>query len=46
LKYLNAGNYAGAAGQFGVWVMGGGVKLPGLVARRETEMKLFTNADI
>jgi lysozyme len=41
LKYLNAGNYAGAADQFGVWVFGGGVKLAGLVTRRETEAALF-----
>jgi lysozyme len=41
LKVLNAGDYAGAAGQFGVWVCGGGVKLPGLVARREAEAALF-----
>jgi lysozyme len=41
LKYLNAGNYVGAAEQFSVWVFGGGVKLPGLVTRREAERKLF-----
>ena len=41
LKYLNAGNYAGAAGQFGVWVYGGGEKLAGLVTRRQTETAMW-----
>lgn len=41
LNLLNSGNYAGAAAQFGVWVYGGGKKLPGLVARREAERQLF-----
>jgi lysozyme len=38
LKILNTENYAGAAGQFGEWVYGGGVKLPGLVQRRDAEV--------
>jgi GH24 family phage-related lysozyme (muramidase) len=41
LKLLNAGDYSGAAGQFGVWVYGGGKKLPGLVTRRASEAALF-----
>lgn len=41
LRLLNAGDYAGAAGQFGRWVNGGGKRLPGLVARREAERVLF-----
>jgi lysozyme len=41
LKMLNAGNYAGAAGQFGAWVYGGGVELPGLVIRRQAEAAIF-----
>ncbi len=45
LKLLNAGDYAGAAGQFGRWVYAtvNGVKtqLPGLVARRAAELALF-----
>lgn len=41
LKLLNAGDYKGAAVQFGVWVRGGGVELPGLVRRRAAERKLF-----
>lgn len=44
LKVLNMGNYAGAAAQFRVWVYGGGVKLSGLVKRRESEVALFAIA--
>lgn len=41
LKKLNAGDYQGAAAEFDKWVMGGGVKLPGLVRRRKAERELF-----
>jgi lysozyme len=41
LRELNAGNTAGAAVQFLVWVYAGGVKLPGLVTRRQAEADLF-----
>lgn len=41
LRKVNAGDFAGAAAEFGKWVKGGGVKLPGLVSRREAEIKLF-----
>ncbi|MBK1837601.1 lysozyme [Azospirillum sp. YIM B02556] len=45
LKLLNAGDYAGADGQFGRWVYatvnGKPTKLPGLVARRAAEAALF-----
>ncbi|MFZ0312971.1 MAG: lysozyme [Candidatus Korobacteraceae bacterium] len=41
LRELNAGNTAGAAAQFLVWVYAGGVKLPGLVKRRQAEAALF-----
>lgn len=41
LKKLNAGDYAGAGAEFDKWVMGGGVKLPGLVRRRKAERDLF-----
>jgi lysozyme len=41
LKLLNAGNYLGAAQQFGRWVKGGGKELPGLVRRRKAERELF-----
>lgn len=43
LKKLNAGDYAGAAGEFGKWVNGGKPlrPLPGLVRRRAKERDLF-----
>ena len=41
LRLLNAGDYAGAAGQFGRWINAGGKPLAGLVRRREAERKLF-----
>ena len=41
LRKLNAGDRAGAAEQFGVWKMGGGKVLPGLVSRRAEEAALF-----
>lgn len=41
LRELNAGNTAGAAAQFLVWVYAGGVQLPGLVKRRQAEAALF-----
>lgn len=40
-KLLNAGQYKDAAGQFQRWVYDNGVKLNGLVKRRETEKQLF-----
>ncbi len=41
LKCLNRKDYDAAAFQFTRWIYGGGEKLPGLVARREAEQKLF-----
>lgn len=41
LRLLNAGNYVGAAQQFGRWTKGGGKELPGLVRRRKAERELF-----
>lgn len=41
LKKLNAGDYAGAADEFGRWVNADGRKLPGLVERRAAEKALF-----
>jgi len=41
LRMLNAGNYVGAANQFGRWVYGSGRPLPGLVKRRAFERALF-----
>lgn len=43
LKKLNAGDYAGATGEFGRWVNAGGKKLPGLVTRRAAEAALFAS---
>lgn len=44
LRLLNAGNYVGAADQFQRWNRSGGQVLPGLVARRAAEVKLFKGA--
>ncbi|MDQ9019931.1 lysozyme [Acinetobacter sichuanensis] len=44
LKKLNAGDYKGAAAQFGVWVKAGGKRMQGLVNRRAVERKLFEKA--
>jgi lysozyme len=41
LKRLNDGDYAGAAAEFSRWVMAGGFKQPGLVARRQVERTMF-----
>ncbi|EOX8980492.1 lysozyme [Enterobacter hormaechei] len=41
LKKLNAGDYDGAAREFGRWIHAGGKALPGLVRRREAERALF-----
>ena len=41
LRRLNAGDHAGAAEQFGVWVRSGGADSPGLIARRAAERRLF-----
>ncbi|POT54650.1 lysozyme [Citrobacter amalonaticus] len=41
LKKLNAGDYNGAASEFGRWVNVGGKPQPGLVRRREAESELF-----
>jgi lysozyme len=44
LKKLNAGDYAGAAAEFGKWVKASGRTLPGLVTRRAAERALFERA--
>ncbi|CAI1182868.1 lysozyme [Serratia proteamaculans] len=41
LRKLNAGDKQGAADEFGKWVNAGGVRLNGLVKRREAERELF-----
>lgn len=45
LKRLNAGDYQGAASEFGKWVKAGGKVLPGLVRRRKEEAALFLTPD-
>lgn len=42
LKKLNAGDYTGAAAEFGKWVNAGGVPLQGLIKRRAAEREMFT----
>jgi lysozyme len=41
LSLVNAGDYDGAAAQFGKWVYAGGQVLEGLVRRRAAEANLF-----
>lgn len=41
LHKLNAGDYAGAADQFGRWIFAGGKPMPGLVSRRAAERSMF-----
>lgn len=41
LKLVNAGDFNGAAGQFGRWNKGGGQVLAGLTRRRAAEAALF-----
>ncbi|HYK35209.1 lysozyme [Alloacidobacterium sp.] len=45
LKYLNAGNFAGAAGQFVLWDHAGGQVVPGLLRRRQAEAAMFQGAE-
>lgn len=40
-RKANAGDFAGAAAQFQRWVFAGGIKLPGLILRRDAERSLF-----
>lgn len=42
---LNAGDYEGAAAEFGKWVKAGGQVLAGLVRRRKDEAELFLTPD-
>jgi len=43
LRLLNAGDFAGAAEQFGRWNHAGGEVLAGLTERREQEMAMFND---
>lgn len=45
LKFLNAGRYDDAAGQFMVWVYVGLAKSNGLIRRRAREQALFLNKE-
>lgn len=45
LKKVNAGDFGGAAQEFGKWVNAGGKKLNGLVRRRKYEARLFQGMD-
>jgi lysozyme len=45
LRKLNQGDYDGAANEFERWVFDNGVKLDGLVTRRERERELFITPD-
>jgi len=42
LRYINAHDFAAAAGEFGRWNQAAGKVLPGLVRRRAAERELFT----
>jgi lysozyme len=44
LKKVNAGDFAGAAAQFGLWVHAGGEAVPGLVRRRKAEAEMFAES--
>lgn len=46
LRKLNAGDYAGAANELPRWVHAGGLRLPGLVRRREAERNLFMGGSV
>lgn len=41
LRYLNAGNFAGASGQFVLWDHAGGQVVLGLLRRRQAEAAMF-----
>ncbi|MBX7459568.1 lysozyme [Qipengyuania sp. YG19] len=45
LKLHNAGDYAGAAEQFGRWIYANGRPMKGLVRRRAAEAELYRKAD-
>jgi lysozyme len=46
LRYLNAGKFASIPAEFRRWVYSKGVKLPGLVKRREREVALWEGRPI
>ena len=46
LEKVNAGDFAGAAEQFGVWCHAGGRVQPGLVKRRQAEARMFAGESV
>jgi lysozyme len=44
LRKVNAGDFAGAAAQFGLWVHAGGKVVEGLVKRRKVEAEMFAGS--
>ncbi len=44
LRLLNAGDYQGAAAEFDKWVLAGGKRSRGLIARRADERQIFETA--
>lgn len=46
LKKLNAGDYTGAGVEFARWNKRAGIVLPGLVRRRNAEMKLWNSQNV
>ncbi len=42
LRLVNSGDFAGAAGQFGLWIHSNGQVVSGLVARRKYEAQVFS----
>ena len=44
LRKINAGDFEGAAAEFDKWVLAGGQRVNGLIARRAEERALFENA--
>jgi lysozyme len=45
LRKVNAGDFAGAAAQFGLWVHAGGKVVEGLVKRRKVETEMFAGVN-
>lgn len=46
LRKVNAGDHAAVPAQFLRWVMAAGVRLPGLVRRRQAEANLYEASDL
>jgi lysozyme len=46
LRKHRAGNYTGAAAEFGRWIYGGGKPLPGLIKRRAAEAHMYLSGEL